>query len=91
MLTAAELTQVGSAWTLSFAIAPPDNRTTYLAAFSQGRAFSRAIGPLLMTGVVLALGTSGWIALAILFAAAALVPAIAGKHARVPCVVRKPL
>lgn len=80
LLTAGELTQVGSAWTLSFAIAPPDNRAISLAAFSQGRAFSRAIGPLLMTGVVLALGRSGWIALAAVFAAAALAPAIARKR-----------
>src|SRR5215469_2671725 len=74
MLTVGEITQVGSAWTLSFAIAPPDNRGTYLAAFSTGRALSRAIGPLLMTGVVLAWGPPGWIALAALFATAALVP-----------------
>lgn len=80
VLTVGETTQVGSAWTLSFAIAPPDNRGTYLAAFSVGRALSRAIGPLLMTGMVLALGQSGWIALAAIFAAAALVPAIAGKR-----------
>lgn len=44
-----------------------------------GRALSRATGPLLMTGVVLALGQSGWIALAAVFAAAA-VPAIAKKR-----------
>ena len=52
-----------------------------LAAFSMGRAFSRATGPLLMTGVVLGLGTSGWIALAAAFAAAALVP-VAAAHQR---------
>jgi MFS family permease len=80
ILTVGEIMQVGAAWTLSFAIAPLDNRSTYLAAFSMGRALSRATGPLLMTGVVLALGQSGWIALSALFAAAALVPAIAGKR-----------
>ena len=80
VLTVGEITQVGSAWTLSFAIAPPDNRGTYLAAFSMGRALSRATGPLLMTGVVLALGRSGWIALAAVFAAAAVLPAIARRR-----------
>lgn len=80
ILSAGEIAQVGSAWTLSFAIAPPMQRNAYLAAFSMGRALSRATGPLLMTGVVLALGQSGWIALAIVFAAAAAVPAIAGKR-----------
>jgi len=79
ILSVGEVTQVGSAWTLSFAIAPPDDRNAYLAAFSMGRAFSRASGPLLMTGVVLALGQSGWIALAVVFAAAA-VPAFAWKR-----------
>jgi MFS family permease len=82
ILTVGELMQVGSAWTLSFAIAPSDNRATYLAAFSQGRAFSRAVGPLLMTGVVLALGRFGWIALAAVFAAAAVVPAVARRIRR---------
>jgi MFS family permease len=80
VLTLGEITQVGSAWTLSFAIAPPGQRNGYLAAFSMGRALSRATGPLLMTGVVLALGESGWIALAVIFAAAAIAPAIAGKR-----------
>lgn len=80
ILSIGEIMQVGSAWTLSYAIAPPDNRTIYLAAFSMGRAFSRAVGPLLMTGVVLAMGQSGWIALATVFTAAAVVPAIAGKR-----------
>ena len=53
---------------------------TYLAAFSVGRSLSHAIGPLLMTGVVLAMGQPGWIALAAIFAAAALVPAIIAKR-----------
>jgi MFS family permease len=79
-LTIGELFQVGSAWTLSFAIAPPDQRTTYLAAFSLGRAASLAAGPLLMTGVVLALGESGWILLAAMHTAAAVVPAIVAKR-----------
>jgi len=79
ILSLGEITQVGSAWTLSFAIAPHDDRNAYLAAFSMGRALSRATGPLLMTGVVLALGRSGWIALAVVFAAAA-VPAFTWKR-----------
>jgi Major Facilitator Superfamily len=80
VLTVGEIVQVGSAWTLSFAISPAADRTAYLAAFSMGRAFSRATGPLLMTGVVLALGKSGWIALAAVFAAAALLPVLAARR-----------
>jgi MFS family permease len=80
VLTVGEIVQVGSAWTLSFAISPAADRTAYLAAFSMGRAFSRATGPLLMTGVVLALGKSGWIALAAVFAVAALLPVLAARR-----------
>jgi MFS family permease len=89
VLTVGEITQVGAAWTLSFAISPAAERTAYLAAFSMGRAFSRAAGPLLMTGVVLALGKFGWIALAAVFAAAALVPVLAARrHAAAPAPAR---
>src|SRR5216683_1140682 len=85
VLTVGEIIQVGSAWTLSFAIAPANDRNAYLAAFSMGRAFSRATGPLLMTGVVLALGEFGWIALAAAFAGAAVVPVLAARrHAAAP-------
>ena len=82
VLTFGEICQVGSAWTLSFAIAPPADRNAYLAAFSLGRAFSRSIGPLLMTGVVLAIGEAGWIALAAVFAGAAFLPVLAPRLAR---------
>jgi MFS family permease len=81
VLTFGEICQVGSAWTLSFAIAPPADRNAYLAAFSLGRAFSRSIGPLLMTGVVLAIGEAGWIALAAVFAGAAFLPVLAPRLA----------
>ncbi|MFI0486747.1 MFS transporter [Actinomadura sp. 9N215] len=89
-LTIGELFQVGSAWTLSFAIAPPDQRTTYLAAFGLGRATGRAAGPLLMTGVVLALGEPGWILLAAVHAAAAVAPAIVAKRRHHQPPPRKP-
>lgn len=76
VLTVGEVTQVGSAWTLSFAIAPAADRNAYLAAFSTGRAAGRACGPLLMTGVVLTAGAAGWIALAALFLTVSAAPAI---------------
>ncbi|MDT3442556.1 hypothetical protein [Pseudofrankia sp. BMG5.37] len=80
LLTLGEITQVGSAWTVSFTIAPPDRRNAYLAAFSLGRAFSRAVGPLLMTGAVLALGRAGWLTLAAVFALAAVAPLLVTKQ-----------
>lgn len=75
MLTLAELLQVGAAWTLSFALAPSDDRSSYLLVFSAGSTLSnRVLGPVLMTSVVLALGEAGWIALACVFAASSVVP-----------------
>jgi MFS family permease len=82
VLVAGEVGQVSSAWTLSFAIAPPENRNVYLATFSLGRSLGRATGPLLMTGAVLALGTAGWTVLASVFAAAAALPVVATRTAR---------
>jgi MFS family permease len=79
LLVVGEISQVGSAWTLSFAISSPENRNVYLATFSMGRSLSRAIGPLLMTGVVLALGEAGWIALGAVFAGATALPVLAGR------------
>lgn len=89
VLTVGEIGQVSSAWTLSFAIAPPGNRNVYLATFSAGRSLSRAVGPLLMTGVVLALGEAGWIALAAVFAAASVLPVIATRIAK-PGIITSP-
>ncbi|WP_165494914.1 MFS transporter [Actinomadura roseirufa] len=75
LLTLAELLQVGAAWTLSFSMAPEESPAAYLMVFSTGRTLAnRVVGPVLMTGVVLALGTAGWIGLAALFALAAAVP-----------------
>ncbi len=81
LLTFAELLQVGAAWTLSFASAPEDSRSTYLVLFGMGRTLAnRVIGPMLMTGVVLALGTAGWAALACVFAVAAVLPVRLGRY-----------
>lgn len=75
ILTLGEIFGVSAAWTLSFAVAPADSRNTYLSVFGTGRTIGgRVAGPLLMTGVVLALGPAGWIALAILLTAASAAP-----------------
>jgi MFS family permease len=83
VLTVAELAGAGAAWTLSFAIAPDDRRGTYLSAFGTGRTMStRVAGPLLMTGVVLALGVRGWLLLAVLFALATVPPLMVARQDR---------
>jgi MFS family permease len=78
VLTLGELLVVGAAWTLSYALAPAASRNIYLATFGAGRMIgSRIAGPWIMTGVVLALGTAGWIILAAVFLAAACVAGVA--------------
>jgi hypothetical protein len=87
VLTVGEVTQVGSAWALSFAIAPAADRNAYLVAFSTGRAAGRACGPLLLTGVVLTAGAAGWVGLAVLFLAASAAPIItASQHTSKPAI-----
>lgn len=76
--TAGELCQVSAAWTLSFNLAPPKDRAQYLSGFGLGRAtVTRLVGPVLLTGVVIALGPPGWILLATVFAGATVVAVMA--------------
>ncbi|WP_299542405.1 MFS transporter [uncultured Streptomyces sp.] len=83
LLTFAELLQVGASWTLSFDLAPEGARSAYLVLFNTSRTVAnRVAGPVLMTGVVLALGKAGWIALACVLLAGAFVPLAALRGAR---------
>jgi MFS family permease len=81
ILTFGELIGMAAAWTLSFAIPPDDRRGAYLAAFALGRITgTRVGGPLLMSGVVLASGTRGWLLLAALFACATIAPLVVARR-----------
>ncbi|MEU0632167.1 MFS transporter [Streptomyces sp. NPDC005989] len=85
LLTFAELLQVGASWTLSFDLAPEGARSAYLVLFNTSRTVAnRVAGPVLMTGVVLALGTAGWIALAGVLLLGALVPFVMLRAAHAP-------
>ncbi len=78
VMTIGELCQVSAAWTLSFDLAPADRRSQYLSAFGLGRASAtRMVGPVLLTGVVIALGTAGWLLLATVFLATTGIAAVA--------------
>jgi len=79
LVTGAELTAVPAAWTLSYAIAPDDRRAEYLAAFGMGRSIGRfVLGPILITGLLQAIGGWAWGVLAAVFTLAGLaVPRIA--------------
>ncbi|MFI0797959.1 MFS transporter [Amycolatopsis lurida] len=75
LLTLGELCHVNASWTLSYALAPEAQRAQFLSGFGLGRISStRVYGPILMTGVVLALGTAGWLGLMGLFVLAVGVP-----------------
>ncbi|MFE7263440.1 MFS transporter [Streptomyces sp. NPDC057592] len=85
LLTFAELLQVGASWTLSFDLAPEGARSAYLVLFNTSRTVAnRVAGPVLMTGVVLALGTAGWIALAGVLLLGALVPFVMLRAVHAP-------
>ncbi|MBT3112784.1 hypothetical protein KMB26_27315 [Streptomyces sp. CYG20] len=82
-LTAGELWQAGG-WELSYAYAPEDRRTTYLSLFGLGTSAQDMAGPLVVA-LVLGVGSAGWLALAVVFVAAAL---LAGPV--VPLLERRP-
>lgn len=68
LLTVGENLHSVLGWQVSFALAPSEQRSEYLSAFNTGYAIQRVIGPVAMTGVVLAMYTTGWAILAATFA-----------------------
>lgn len=83
-LTAGELWQAAGGWELSYAYAPEDRRTTYLSLFGLGTSAQDMAGPLVVA-LLLTVGSAGWLALAVVFVAAAL---LAGPV--VPLLERRP-
>ncbi|MEU3146493.1 MULTISPECIES: MFS transporter [unclassified Streptomyces] len=75
LLTFGEMWQAVGGWELSYDFAPEDRKGVYLSVFSLGNAGQRIVGPALIASVVIAAGPAGWIALAVLFAAAGLLVA----------------
>lgn len=73
LLTCGELWHAAGSWELSYAYAPEDRKNIYLSVFSLGNSVQDMLGPLLLAGVVIALGPPGWLALAALFCLLALV------------------
>jgi hypothetical protein len=82
VLTVAELFHSAGAWGMSFGLAPKDRQGEYLGAFAMGSRIYDAVGPALVTGVVLGLGPLGWILLGVLFACLALALSRAGTWAQ---------
>ncbi|MDH6579058.1 MFS transporter [Kitasatospora sp. MAP5-34] len=87
LLTFGEMWQSVGGWDLSDDFAPEDRKGIYLSVFSLGGTGQRIVGPAVITGGVIAAGTTGWIVLAAVFCLAAflvtpVVRALEGATAR---------
>jgi MFS family permease len=67
----AEMMQASGAWEISFGLAPEGRHGQYQGFFGSGFTVARMLGPLLVTTLVLGLGTVGWLLLGAVFVAAA--------------------
>ena len=90
VLTAGELWMSGATWSLSFELADSRAPGQYQGAFALGMSAETVAGPLLATGLVLWLGTAGWLLAGGLFvaAAASVTGAVRRALATCPPVVR---
>ncbi|KAB2378973.1 MFS transporter [Actinomadura montaniterrae] len=68
LVTVAELIRSASSWNLAVALAPPEARASYIGVASMAPSIQKSIGPSFMTGVVLAFGAAGWVALGLALA-----------------------
>lgn len=93
LLTVGENLHSAAVWNLSYELSPEPARARYLGAFSLGVTGQQVIGPVLMTAVLLPLGSIGWALLAVLFALAAPVVRVAGRPrtAHAPAVFTPPV
>ncbi|MFD7624842.1 MFS transporter [Streptomyces sp. NPDC059851] len=63
LATAAELVRSVSSWELAVSLAPRHARASYLGVAGLSSSVQKAVGPLLLTGAVMAAGPAGWVAL----------------------------
>lgn len=63
LVTLAELMRSVSSWELSVSLAPVSARPAYLGVAGMSQAAQKCLGPLVLTGAVLAAGPVGWLAL----------------------------
>jgi MFS family permease len=90
-LTLGELFKVSAAWQITFTLAPAGRSAEFFATYGLGRVAFQVCGPVLITAVVLALGTTGWLLLALSFVVGSLVTPAAARRARErPVVARTP-
>ncbi|MFB6818881.1 MFS transporter [Streptomyces sp. NPDC056347] len=63
LVTLAELMRSVSSWELAVLLAPEDARAAYLGVAGMSQSIQKSAGPPLLTGVVMAAGPVGWLAL----------------------------
>ncbi|MEV6828770.1 MFS transporter [Amycolatopsis sp. NPDC051102] len=65
-----EMLQSAGSWEIGFALAPADKQGEYQGFFGSGISVARAVGPLLLSTVVVGWGLPGWLLLGAVFLAA---------------------
>ncbi|MFJ1889557.1 MFS transporter [Streptomyces sp. NPDC088170] len=73
LVTLAELMRSVSSWELAVLLAPQDARAAYLGVAGMSQSIQKSAGPPLLTGVVMAAGPVGWLALGTVVAGLAVV------------------
>ncbi|WP_230211301.1 hypothetical protein [Streptomyces kaniharaensis] len=63
LVTLAELLRSVSSWELAVSLAPPRARASNPGVAGMAQSVQKSAGPLLLTGVVMAAGPVGWVAL----------------------------
>lgn len=69
--TLAELMRSVSSWELAVSLAPTRERAAYLGVAGMSQSAQKCVGPLVLTGVVMAAGPLGWLGLGAVVATAA--------------------
>jgi hypothetical protein len=84
VLSTAEIMQSASAWGLGFGLAPEHAQGEYLGAFDLHVITQNIAGPAVLSGVVVAFGLWGWLAIAVvvLVAAAVIAPVTRNSQRR---------
>ncbi|WP_157596988.1 MFS transporter [Streptacidiphilus rugosus] len=90
LVTVAELLRSVSSWELSVSLAPERARAPYLGVAGMSQSVQKSVGPPLLTGVVMAAGPVGWLAMGAGVAALSVVQnrACARRLAAMPVLVR---
>ncbi|GAA2106215.1 MFS transporter [Kitasatospora saccharophila] len=81
LLTAGEVLSQAGSWALSYGLAPEHAHGAYQGVLHTGVALGQALAPAALTALVLPHGTTGWAALAAVFACAALTLPPVARHA----------